>query len=186
MTAAEILEAAQAAGLCLVIDGADLVLQSASPASPAFIELLRTHKAEIIAAISAGRQAGGGANTAFDWPGWYEERATIRQFSGGHTREEAERLVWSEAEDRWQQAHGKRVPRDLCAGCRRKIFDDQKTLDLADGNRVHFGGLECLIRHGGRWRATAAQALVGLGLNLPVEQCSLRARRVRRHNRCFA
>jgi hypothetical protein len=59
--------------------------------------------------------------------------------------------------------HGERVPQDLCAGCRRPIASS-KALDLIDGNRVHFAGDDCLVRHGERWRAAATRALIALGL----------------------
>ena len=65
----------------------------------------------------------------------------------------------------WHLAHGERVPRDLCAGCRRPIMPGQATLDLADDNRVHFphgvDGYDCLIRHGERWSRVAHDAVVG-------------------------
>jgi len=50
------------------------------------------------------------------------------------------------AEMRWHLDHGERVPRDICAGCRRSITPGKKALDLADDNRVHLAdGYECLI-----------------------------------------
>jgi hypothetical protein len=165
MNAAEVLDAARGAGLLLAVDGADLVLESSDPPPPAMLELLRAHKAGIITAITAAGPVSQEANAAgVDWCGWYEERAALRQFDGGYTRDEAECLAWSEAEDRWHRTHGERVPRDLCAGCRRRIGED-KALDLADGSRAHLSDLECLIRHGERWRAAAAKALIALGLS---------------------
>jgi hypothetical protein len=63
-------------------------------------------------------------------------------------------------EMRWHLDHGERVPRDLCAGCRRPITPGQRVLDLADDNRVHFAdGYACLIRHGERWRRRAREAI---------------------------
>jgi hypothetical protein len=61
---------------------------------------------------------------------------------------------------RWHLDHGERVPRDLCAGCRRPITAHQLALDLADDNRVHFAnGCDCLIQHGERWRRTAREVI---------------------------
>jgi hypothetical protein len=170
MNAAEILDAARAAGLYLAVDGTDLVLESSSPPPPDLIDLFRNHKAEIIAAIPAAGHAGQETeDTVVDWCGWYEERAAIRQFDGGYTREEAARLAWGEAQDRWHRAHGERTPRDLCAGCRRPI-GSAEILDLSDGNRVHFGDVDCLIRHGQRWRRAAGKGLIDLGLKSPKGQ----------------
>ena len=104
---------------------------------------------------------------ASDWRDLYEERAGIREYVGHYTRDEAERLAWSELQNRWNIAHGERVPRDLCAGCRKPI-GSAAALDLIDGNRVHTGaGHDCLISFGRRWRAAATHALVALGLTKP-------------------
>jgi hypothetical protein len=63
----------------------------------------------------------------------------------------------------WHLAHGERIPRHLCAGCRRPILPGETALDLADTNRVHFphgaDGYACLIRYGQRWRRAAREAL---------------------------
>jgi hypothetical protein len=60
-------------------------------------------------------------------------------------------------------AHGERMPRRLCAGCRRPIGGDQ-VLDLIDGCRVHADGYDCLIGWGKRWRGAATGALATMGL----------------------
>jgi hypothetical protein len=164
MNAAEILDAARGAGLHLAVVGSDLVFEASNSPPAAFLDLIRVHKVEIIVAITAAKDVSHETDDdVVDWRDWYEERVAIRQFDGGYTREEAERLAWGEAQDRWHRACGERVPRHLCAGCRHRIGYGQKALDLADGNRVHFGDLECLIRHGGRWRGAAAQALIAFG-----------------------
>jgi hypothetical protein len=86
------------------------------------------------------------------WHDQYEERAAVRQYEGGYPRAEADLLAWREVETRWQMAHGERVQRHLCAGCRRPI-GGAVALDLIDGNRVHDrADNDCLIRHGERWR----------------------------------
>jgi hypothetical protein len=162
MNAAEAVELARVAGLNLAVDGADLVLESLNPPPAAVLDLVRTHKVEIVAALTAASHDTDDAVT--DWCDWYKERAAIRQFDGGYNREEAERLAWGETEGRWHRIHGERVPRDLCAGCRRPI-GSAHGLELSDGNRVHFDSENaCLIRHGERWRAAATQALTALGI----------------------
>ena len=164
MSTAEVLEAARGAGLHIALDGADLVLRSSGPPPSAILDLLRAHKAEIIAEIAAAGIASQDADDAVvDWRNWYKQRVVIWQFGRRYTRDEAERLAQTEAKDRWHRANGERVPHDLCAGCRRPIGSAQ-ALDLIDGNRVHFGDLNCLVRHGNRWRAVAAQALELMGI----------------------
>jgi hypothetical protein len=102
------------------------------------------------------------------WREVFEERAAVRQFDGGYSRAQAERLAWGELQNRWHLAHGERVPRELCAGCRRPI-GDAAALDLIDGNRVHHAaGHDCLIAYGTRWRGPATAALVAIGLRPPV------------------
>ena len=169
MNAADVLDAARAAGLSLVVDGADLALKSLGPPAPDVLDLLRVHKAEIIAALTAASPAKQEPDDAgIDWRGWYEERAAIRGFDGRYTRVEAERLAWGELENTWHLRHGERVPRDLCAGCRKPI-GNAEALDLIDGNRVHHDRAnECLIRHANRWRAAAGRGLAELGLQPPA------------------
>jgi hypothetical protein len=66
----------------------------------------------------------------------------------------------------WHLAHGERVAPSICAGCRRPI-GGRAALDLADGNRVHFETLDCLLAFGMRWRGEATAGLRALGLNPP-------------------
>jgi hypothetical protein len=111
-------------------------------------------------------EEGATAADATWWRDCYEERAAIRQY-GGYPRDEAELLAWREVETRWHMARGERVATDLCAGCRCPI-GEAEALDLIDGSRVHHRvDNDCLIRHGERWRAAAARALVALGLQPP-------------------
>jgi hypothetical protein len=64
-------------------------------------------------------------------------------------------------EMRWHLDHGMRLPRDMCAGCRRPIAPGEAFLDLADDNRVHFPpgehGSDCLIAWGECWRGAVRQ-----------------------------
>jgi hypothetical protein len=101
-----------------------------------------------------------------DWLALYEERAAHREFDGGHTRPEAEKLAWSEMQNRWHAEHGERVPPHLCAGCRRPI-GSAEVIDMIDGTRVHITDKDCLIRYGTHWRLAATRALIVLGLKPP-------------------
>jgi hypothetical protein len=102
------------------------------------------------------------------WRSEFAERAAHREYDGGHPRAEAELLAWSELQNRWNLAHGERVSRGLCAGCRRPI-GTEAMIDLIDSNRAHDrAGHECLIRHGERWRAAATRALIAMGLRPPA------------------
>jgi hypothetical protein len=66
-------------------------------------------------------------------------------------------------EMRWHLEHGERVPRALCAGCRRPIGDGE-ALDLADDNVVHIDAeYRCLIAWGEAWRSAAGPMVVAAG-----------------------
>jgi len=97
MSTSEVLEAARGAGLHITVDGADLVLRSSGPPPSAVLDLLRAHKAEIIAEITAPSIASQGAAEAVgDWRDWYEQRVVIRQFDRRYTRDEAGRTPGTE------------------------------------------------------------------------------------------
>jgi hypothetical protein len=102
------------------------------------------------------------------WSGFYEERAAVREFEGGYSRDEAERLSWCEVEGRWHMTHcGTAVP-GVCAGCGQPITDDA-VISLIDGNKVHDRRDHgCLIRFGKHWRGAARASLIALGLKPPV------------------
>jgi hypothetical protein len=121
---------------------------------------------ETNAGVARRREAA--AWTASDWRDFFEERAAFRQYDASCNRAEAERLAWSELQNRWHFDHGARAPRDLCAGCRRPI-GNELVIDMVDGNRVHDGvDHPCLIQHGSRWRAAATRGLLEMGLKQPI------------------
>jgi len=80
---------------------------------------------------------------------------------------EAARMAWDEIESRWHMRHGERLPHWQCAGCREPI-GGFSALPLADGNRVHFHRVDCLLAFGERWRRAAAVGLTVLGLTPPA------------------
>jgi hypothetical protein len=82
---------------------------------------------------------------------------------------EAAWLAWGELEDRWHQLHGARITGWQCAGCGEPI-GGRPALQFADGNRVHFDRIGCVLAHGNRWRAEARAALTALGLDPPLER----------------
>jgi hypothetical protein len=103
------------------------------------------------------------------WRQLYEERAAIRQFDGGYSRDLAERLAWGEMEWRWHMAHGAPAVLGVCAGCREPI-GNKPLISLIDGNVVHDQrGHACLIRFGEYWRGAARASLIALGLNPPAD-----------------
>jgi len=89
-----------------------------------------------------------------------------------HGTGEAARLACGELLSRWHRLHGARAPEWQCAGCGEPI-GGLAALDLADGNRVHFGdSLDCLLAFGERWRREEAASLRAVGVDPPAD-CEL-------------
>jgi hypothetical protein len=104
-----------------------------------------------------------------DWRARYREG--LAYWSALHPASEAARIAWGEIEHHWHVQHGERLPHWQCAGCREPI-GGLSSLELADGNRVHFDaahGLGCLLAFGERWRAEATAGLRTLGLDPPPD-----------------
>jgi hypothetical protein len=97
------------------------------------------------------------------WRGLYGEKLAKCL---AHPRAEAERLAYGELILQWHRWNGRRWPLWQCAGCDTPI-SGAAALDLADGNRVHFDGRECLSRFGERWRGDAVAGLRVLGFEPP-------------------
>jgi hypothetical protein len=95
-----------------------------------------------------------------DMSGHLESLGDHSDHSRRNPRDRA-RLAGTEDECRWHLERGERVPRALCAGCRRPFVPGDLALDeLADNNRVHFDAdYRCLIAWGERWRSAARAAL---------------------------
>ena len=176
MSATRLLETARAAGLSLVVEGGNLVIEADDDPPPELITELRQHKAELIAALSRssvspehpGTERVSETADSLRWHDLYAER-TGHWFHGGRRWHEAEALAWGELEDRWNLGHGEQVHPEICAGCRLPI-GTAEALDLGDGNRVHLADdFDCLRRHGERWRGAATRALVGTGLRPPAK-----------------
>jgi hypothetical protein len=143
------------AGLVVEAEGDKLVIRGPKQAEPVARRLI-AQKPEVIVAL---------AETA-EWRARHRE-ALAHWRAALHPEPEAARLAWGEMEMRWHRLHGARVPTFRCVGCGEPM-SDRALLDLADGCRVHFDSLDCLLRHGRRWRGAAACALATLGLQPPA------------------
>lgn len=104
-----------------------------------------------------------GAAAPVWWRGLYGEKLAKYR---AHAHAEAERLAYGELILQWHRWNGRRWPLWQCAGCDAPI-SGAAPLDLADGNRVHFDGRECLSRFGERWRGDAVAGLRVLGFEPP-------------------
>jgi hypothetical protein len=180
MSAQRLIEACQAAGVSLEIEGDQLFVEFDEDPPDALVEELRLHKLELVDVLTRSRAPTTGPDigligcieppTSRSWIALFEERVLHWSLDGrlARPRVEAKRLAYNELLNRWHMQHGERVPRDLCAGCRRPIRTDE-ALDLIDGSRLHGGVLDCLMRHGDRWRAAASRALDEFGIDRPEQ-----------------
>jgi hypothetical protein len=148
-----LLRRAQDAGLAVDVDGNTLVIRGPRRAEPV-ARLLLDHKPVVISALMADWRAG--------------HRKALAYWSAFRPSAEAAALAWGEIQLRWHRLHGARSPAWQCAGCRSPI-GGRTALDLADGNRVHLDGLDCVLRFGERWRREATAGLRALGLNPPAD-----------------
>lgn len=108
-------------------------------------------------------------NSAFVLRDWFEERAAIRQFEGGYSRDMAERLAYGELVEAWCESHPIAHDRWRCAGCGESLTGE--ALDLPDGARVHWERqreFACLISYGFMRKRRAPEALATLGLSPPL------------------
>ena len=97
VNAATALDAARAAGLSIVTDGDDLVLQASVSPPVAILDLLSIHKPEIVTLLRPGNDGWSGE----DWREFFEERAGIAEFDGGLPRDQAEARAFSCCVGEW-------------------------------------------------------------------------------------
>jgi hypothetical protein len=171
MDAVALLRRAQEVGLRVEPIGDKLLVRGPKRAE-AVVELLAAHKAEVLAALAPASTSEctdqDAAVSDTEARRWRDRLATriVDWFHGDRGWEEARRLAWGDVENEWHELHGRRCPSWQCAGCNVPLGGSQ-ALNLPDGNRVHFEPIDCLIRFGKRWRGTACEALVALGLEPP-------------------
>jgi hypothetical protein len=161
--AAELLRRLSEIGATVNPAGDKLVVRAGARPVPAeLVKHLRAAKAEVLAALAPTT---GGHDAA-----WWRRELTVRTLDrllGDRTRGDAERLAFNHLVLEWHRDHGASVPKWQCAGCGKPI-GGLEVLALADGNRVHFQALDCLLRYGERWRSAATAALRSLGLDPPT------------------
>jgi hypothetical protein len=150
VAAAELFARCQAAGLSLTAEGEALHVDFERPPPAELLKELRGHKSALLAIL--------------DWHRRHHE--ALAHWGALHPRREAEALAWGEIQNRWHRLHGARTPEWQCAGCGKPI-GGLAALDLADGSRVHFETVDCLLAFGTRWRGEATAGLRALGLDPP-------------------
>jgi hypothetical protein len=160
MSAAEALKAAQAAGIRLGIDGDALALEASAAPSPAVIESLSRHKAEIIALL---RPADDGWS-ALDWWTLFRERARMAAVHG-LTGIEAEARAFDCCVVEWLNRNPVRSPPGRCLDCGQAEHSDDPLLPFGIESSGHaWLHSRCWPSwHAGR-KAEAIVALAQLGI----------------------
>jgi hypothetical protein len=151
--AVTLLRRAHDAGLRIKPIGDQLLVEGPRRAEPV-VRLLAAHKAEVMAALTKGDDRAGAvsgecpsAAEAEYWRDFFDERAAHREFDGGYSRAEAERLAFGEMILEWHRRYGASPDPFRCAGC----GDDMPSkggMALSDGARVHFDAVrkvDCII-----------------------------------------
>jgi hypothetical protein len=113
MSATEALRAARDAGISLHVDGDGLVLEASAPPPTSVVELLRHHKAGLVALLQGERDGW----SADDWCAFYDERAGIAEFDGGLSRVNAEAGALTCCVVEWLDRNPVRAPSGCCLGC---------------------------------------------------------------------
>jgi hypothetical protein len=170
-----LLRRAHDAGLRLKPVGDQLLVQGPRRAEP-LVRLLAVHKAAVMAALAevdhsrsaTSRELSTVAEAEY-WKDFFAERAAHREFDGGYSRADAERLAFGEMILEWHRRYGARPDPHRCAGCGDDMLSEGG-LALSDGARVHFDavrGVGCIITYGQKWRGAAVAALRELGFDPP-------------------
>ena len=154
-----ILRRARDAGLAVVAEGDKLVIRGPKRAEPVALLLIQ-HKPEVLAALAPVERK------SRRWRDRYAARISHWFLHGRRRWQDAEALAYGELLNEWHLLHCQRRPQSRCAGCDGAIADGV-SLCLADGNRVHFEAIGCLLQYGKHWRCTAVAALRTLGLEPP-------------------
>jgi hypothetical protein len=98
--------------------GPDLVVDGPADAlSDEVVATLRAAKAELLVLLSPGADRPNW--DAADWHAHFDERAAIREYDGGLSRHEAERLAFEDAVTHWLCLHPASAtdPRRSCVQC---------------------------------------------------------------------
>jgi hypothetical protein len=92
VSAINALRAARKAGVEILIDGNDLVLEAPAAPSGDVLDLLSDNKAAIVALLRSGSDG----CSEEDWQAFFDERAGIAEYDGGLPRDQAEASAFAQ------------------------------------------------------------------------------------------
>ncbi len=164
MSAAETIRTAEASGIRLGVEGADLILDADLEPPVDVVNAIRRHKAEIIELLAPP----GDRWTAEDWRALFDERAGIAEFDGGQTRAEGEALAFERCIVEWLNRHLEHSDPDRCAWCEKPDRDTHTVVPFGTENHGHtWVHPECWNDWHERRVRQATEALSEFGLRLP-------------------
>jgi len=150
-----LLRRAHDAGLRVKPVGDQLLVQGPRRAE-LLVRLLAAHKAEVMVALTeaderarpASRKCRAAVGAEY-WRDLFDERAAHREFDGGYSRADAERLAFGEMILEWHRLLGVPPEPNHCAGCGNEL-PGEGGLCLCDGAYVHFDGVrgvDCIVKY---------------------------------------
>ena len=113
MSAPNAIIEARAAGVKILLDGDDLVLEASSPPPESVLDALSRNKVGIVTLLRLGDD-GWSSN---DWRTFFDERAGIAEFDGGQSREQAEAMAFECCVVEWLDRHSCRSDPGCCVAC---------------------------------------------------------------------
>lgn len=161
MSPTDALNAARAAGVEILLDGDDLLLEASSKPPAAVLDALSQHKAEVVALLRFPRDDW----SADDWLAFFNERAGIAEFDGDMPRREAEVHAFVCCIVEWLNRNPVRSSPDRCLGCEQAALAQDPLLPFGtESTDYAWLHLRCWPAWHLRRRAEAASALAAMGI----------------------
>ena len=129
MSTSTVFEAASRVGLRIDLDGADLVLEAATPPPADVLDLIARFKRDIVAELRRRKRTT--AWHAEDWQAFFDERASVLEFDAGLPRPEAEVHAVAECVEEWIHRHLPSPAPDECLHCEGHEPDDTTVVHFA-------------------------------------------------------
>ena len=160
MSAAEALRAAHAAGITVMFDGEDLVLEASAEPPQAVLDVLARHKLSILALLRPGQ----GGWSAEDWRARFDERAGFLEHDGGLFRVEAEVQAFESCLVEWLNRNPSSSPAGRCAWCGKPQTPSAMVLPFGAGEHHAWLHADCWPAWRQSRRSEAVLALRGMGI----------------------